>query len=98
MEIELARVGGSAIVQSMDVGTVQQLPGDLFGALAGKQFPPFDLITCDPPYMSTRHMQNMPQEIGGAEAAAALDGCPFGVSVTLRLIREALHLLAPGGA
>lgn len=76
---------------------IRILQGDLFGALAGEQIPPFDLITCNPPYLSTRHAQNMPQEIGGAEPAAAFDGGPFGVSVTLRLIREAPQYLAPGG-
>jgi len=59
MEIDSDRVVGSAIIQSMDVGTLQQLPGERFGALAREQLPPFDLITCDPPYLSTRHVQNM---------------------------------------
>lgn len=76
---------------------IRILQGDLFRALEGTRFPAFDLITCNPPYLTTRHAQNMPQEIGGAEPAAAFDGGPFGVSITLRLIKEAPDYLAPGG-
>jgi release factor glutamine methyltransferase len=71
--------------------------GDLFGALENSGAPRFDLITCNPPYLTSKHAQNMPQEIGGSEPSAAFDGGPFGISITLRLIREAPEFLVPGG-
>ncbi|MEQ1579217.1 MAG: peptide chain release factor N(5)-glutamine methyltransferase [Steroidobacteraceae bacterium] len=76
---------------------VRLLQGDLFGALSGTTTDQFDLITCNPPYLTTRHAQNMPRDIGAAEPVAAFDGGPFGVSITLRLIREAPRFLAPAG-
>jgi len=78
-------------------GRVSVHQGDLFGALEGAGAPRFDLITCNPPYLTTKHAQNMPQEIGGSEPSAAFDGGPFGISITLRLIREAPEFLVPGG-
>jgi release factor glutamine methyltransferase len=71
--------------------------GDLFAALEGTGAPRFDLVTCNPPYLSSKHAQNMPKEIGAEEPVAAFDGGPFGVSITLRLIREAPQFLLPGG-
>ena len=71
--------------------------GDLFGALEGAQAPQFDLIMCNPPYLTSRHAQNMPREIGGSEPVAAFDGGPFGVAITLRLIRETPQYLRHGG-
>lgn len=77
--------------------------GDLFGALgqpgdagadAGLRF---DLIACNPPYLATRHATNMPVAVAGSEPVAAFDGGPFGLSIVLRLIREAPAYLRPGG-
>lgn len=76
---------------------VHCIRGDLFGALSGANAPPFDLITCNPPYLTSRHAQNMPKEIGGSEPVAAFDGGPFGVAITLRLIRETPQYLRRGG-
>jgi release factor glutamine methyltransferase len=71
--------------------------GDLFSALEGAQAPMFDLITCNPPYLTSRHAQNMPTAIGGSEPVAAFDGGPFGLAITLRLIRETPQYLRQGG-
>jgi release factor glutamine methyltransferase len=71
--------------------------GDLFGALDQSPTRQFELITCNPPYLTSKHAQNMPTEIGAAEPVAAFDGGPFGISITLRLIREAPAFLVPGG-
>ncbi len=77
---------------------IRLLQGDLFGALAplgaGIRF---DLISCNPPYLSSRHAAHMPAEVGAAEPVAAFDGGPFGLSIVLRLLKEAPPWLAPGG-
>jgi release factor glutamine methyltransferase len=74
---------------------VQLFRGDLFGAL-----PPrpalFDLISCNPPYLTSAHANDMPREIAAGEPVAAFDGGPYGLSIVLRLIREAPQFLAPG--
>ena len=56
-----------------------------------------DLLTCNPPYISTGRMAAMPDEIVGHEPALAFDGGPLGIRILQRLIREAPGLLRPGG-
>jgi release factor glutamine methyltransferase len=56
-----------------------------------------DVIVCNPPYISTKKMETMPGEIIGHEPRLAFDGGPLGVRILQRLIREAPHLLRPGG-
>ena len=77
-------------------GRVQLLQGDLFAALP-EAAPRFSLICCNPPYLSTKHATNMPVAVAGSEPVPAFDGGPFGLSIVLRLIREAPAHLAPGG-
>ena len=57
----------------------------------------FSLIACNPPYLATRHATHMPVAVAGSEPVAAFDGGPFGLSIVLRLIREAPAHLPPGG-
>ena len=86
---------------------VRLLQGDLFGALsaldnpgasgATRTGPPFALICCNPPYLTTRHATHMPVAVGGSEPVAAFDGGPFGLSIILRLVREAPAYLEAGG-
>lgn len=56
-----------------------------------------DLLTCNPPYISTGRVAAMPTEIVGHEPALAFDGGPLGVLILNRLIREAPKLLRAGG-
>jgi release factor glutamine methyltransferase len=56
-----------------------------------------DLLTCNPPYIPTGRLAEMPTEIVGHEPALAFDGGPLGVRILVRLIREAPRLLRPGG-
>jgi release factor glutamine methyltransferase len=56
-----------------------------------------DLLTCNPPYISTGRMATMPDEIVRHEPALAFDGGPLGIRILQRLIREAPRLLRPGG-
>lgn len=56
-----------------------------------------DLLTCNPPYISTGRMATMPDEIVGHEPSLAFDGGPLGVRILQRLIKEAPRFLRPGG-
>jgi release factor glutamine methyltransferase len=58
----------------------------------------FDLVTCNPPYVSTAKLDAMGAEISAHEPRLAFDGGVFGVSVLTRLIREAPDFLRPGSA
>jgi release factor glutamine methyltransferase len=56
-----------------------------------------DLITCNPPYISTKKMETMADEIIGHEPRLAFDGGALGVRILQRLIRDAPQLLRSGG-
>lgn len=79
-------------------GRVEIRTGDL---LAPFDFPEFhgkvDLLSCNPPYISTARMAGMPTEIVGHEPALAFDGGALGVRIIQRLITEAPRYLRPGG-
>jgi release factor glutamine methyltransferase len=72
--------------------------GDLFDALDGEgDVGRMHLITCNPPYISTGRVAQLPAEIAGHEPREAFDGGPLGVRILERLIREAPERLRPGG-
>lgn len=56
-----------------------------------------DLITCNPPYISTANVGEMDDEISLHEPELAFDGGPFGVKILRRLVKEARNVLRPGG-
>jgi len=56
-----------------------------------------DLLTCNPPYISSAKVDRMDREIAGFEPRAAFDGGPFGISILNRLVKEAPVLLKEGG-
>ena len=70
--------------------------GDLLAPvadLAGR----IDLITCNPPYISSSKVEEMEGEISDFEPRMAFDGGPFGVKILRRLLKEGPPLLGPGG-
>ena len=72
--------------------------GDLFSAfdeqdIMGKM----DLITCNPPYISTARVGEMDGEISGHEPSLAFDGGAFGIRILHRLIKEAPRYLKGSG-
>lgn len=80
-------------------GRVQFHVGDLFAPLEtlglhGK----CDLVSCNPPYISTSKVSQMHHEISAHEPSAAFDGGPYGVSILMRLMKDAPRFLKPGGA
>lgn len=72
--------------------------GDLFEPYEGGGFDEaVDLVVCNPPYISTQHIAEMPEEIQAHEPHLAFDGGPFGVAILFRLIKEAPRFLKPQG-
>jgi release factor glutamine methyltransferase len=75
---------------------VKVFQGDLFAPLAGEALEGVtDVLVCNPPYiptamLATRHdLRHEPRE--------AFDGGPYGLSVLMRVLREAPRYLRPGG-
>lgn len=56
-----------------------------------------DLLTCNPPYISSAKVENMHDEISNYEPRLAFDGGPFGIKILQRLIKDAPRFLKPGG-
>ena len=79
-------------------GRVQFAVGDLLQpaetmGLLGR----VDVLSCNPPYISSKKVGMMAEEISSHEPALAFDGGPFGISIVQRLLAEAPRFLKPGG-
>jgi release factor glutamine methyltransferase len=88
---ELARANAAALKVS---DRVQVLQGDLFEALSAGSC--FDLVACNPPYISWEEMESLAPEVL-REPRVALDGGRDGLEIIRRVARESLRWLAPGG-
>jgi ribosomal protein L3 glutamine methyltransferase len=71
---------------------IRLVKSDLFRSLAGR----YDLILCNPPYVTEVEMRRLPAEYR-AEPRVALDGGRDGLSFVRRLLAEAADHLAPDG-
>ncbi|TAK47443.1 MAG: peptide chain release factor N(5)-glutamine methyltransferase [Xanthobacteraceae bacterium] len=67
---------------------------DYAAALAG----PFDLIVSNPPYIRSADLAALPREVRDHDPRLALDGGADGLTAYRHLARDAIRLLAPGGA
>jgi len=56
-----------------------------------------DFLSCNPPYISTSKVKEMHPEISRHEPEAAFNGGAFGVSILMKLIKQAPRFLRPGG-
>ena len=56
-----------------------------------------DFLCCNPPYISAAKVREMHPEISGYEPEAAFNGGVYGVSILMKLLREAPRFLRPGG-
>jgi release factor glutamine methyltransferase len=56
-----------------------------------------DLLSCNPPYISAAKVKQMHPEIANFEPEAAFNGGIYGVSVLMKLIKQAPVFLKPGG-
>lgn len=78
-------------------GRVSLAVGDLLApVLQPAHLAQVDLLTCNPPYISSPRRQTMAAEIADHEPSLAFDGGPLGITLLQRLIREAPALLKPG--
>ena len=72
--------------------------GDLFAAFDDQDvMGKMDLITCNPPYISTARVDEMEHEIHDHEPSLAFDGGAFGIKILHRLIKEAPGYLKESG-
>ncbi len=109
MHAPQARVwGGDLCEQAIDLARhnavlvgrpdVQFRVGDLTAPFATPEFLGLvDVVTCNPPYISSAKVEAMHPEIRGHEPRLAFDGGPFGINVLMRLLKEAPTLLRRGG-
>ena len=72
---------------------IEPVQSDLLDALDGRLF---DLILCNPPYVTTESMEQLPPEYLH-EPALALAAGEDGLDIVRRLIRDATDHLHPGG-
>ena len=72
---------------------IEPVQSDLFDALDARLF---DLIVCNPPYVTTESMEQLPPEYLH-EPALALAAGEDGLDIVRRLISEAARHLHPGG-
>jgi release factor glutamine methyltransferase len=56
-----------------------------------------DLVSCNPPYITSAKVPKMAQEISAHEPKLAFDGGAMGISILTRLFNEAPVFLKPGG-
>lgn len=72
--------------------------GDLLAPFDTPQFHgKVDLLSCNPPYISSGKLEHMPTEIIGFEPSLAFDGGPLGIRIIQRLMTEAPRFLRRGG-
>ncbi len=79
-------------------GRCRVCTGDLFAAFDDRDvMGKMDLITCNPPYISTARVGEMDHEIHDHEPSLAFDGGAFGIKILHRLIKEAPRYLKESG-
>jgi release factor glutamine methyltransferase len=78
-------------------GRVHLFCGDLFMPLPDHLHTQTDIIVCNPPYLPTKTIANLPPEIKEHEPHVALDAGPYGLNIFRRLVKDALDFLKPGG-
>jgi release factor glutamine methyltransferase len=78
-------------------GRLEFRAGDLFAPFDGEEFVgKCDLVSCNPPYISSAKVPEMHKEISSFEPAMAFNGGIYGVSILTKLIRTAPRFLKKG--
>lgn len=89
--LEVTGAGGSG-------SRVEFRAGDLLAPFEEDRFlGRADLVACNPPYISSAKVSDLPAAISAHEPSLAFDGGPFGVSILMKLIKQAPRFLKPGG-
>ncbi len=79
-------------------GRVEFSAGDLLAPFDNAAFHAgVDLLSGNPPYITSAKVKEMPNEISAHEPSLAFDGGAFGVAIIMRMIKEAPRFLRPGG-
>ncbi len=79
-------------------GRVAMRLGDLVAPFEDAQFVGrCDFLSCNPPYISSAKLKEMHPEIARHEPEAAFNGGVYGVSVLMKIVRQAPRFLRPGG-
>ena len=72
--------------------------GDLLAPFDTPEFHgTLDVLSCNPPYISSAKVEQMHGEIARHEPRLAFDGGAFGVNILMRLLQDAPRFLKPGG-
>ncbi|HEX2956922.1 MAG TPA: peptide chain release factor N(5)-glutamine methyltransferase [Chitinispirillaceae bacterium] len=91
--IKLAKKNGD----HLHLQNVEYFAGDLFSPFRNVNFlQKCDVVSCNPPYISTSKVAKMDNEISGHEPKLAFDGGTFGISILSRVITEGPEFLKPG--
>lgn len=79
-------------------GRVEVRTGDLFRALDGDGLEgTVDAIACSPPFISTGRLGKDRAYLLEHEPREAFDAGPYGISIHMRVVKECLPFLRPGG-
>ncbi|MDD5673865.1 MAG: peptide chain release factor N(5)-glutamine methyltransferase [Chitinivibrionales bacterium] len=79
-------------------GKVDFRQGDCFAPFEHDDFRGMvDVLICNPPYIASKNVCRMPEEIKRYEPGMAFDGGPFGVSIIYNVINGAPRFLRAGG-
>jgi len=72
--------------------------GDLFSPFYDLGYEErIDLVVCNPPYIPTSSLSQLPLDVITHEPRIALDAGPYGIDFYRRLIKDSLSILKPGG-
>ncbi|RWN56641.1 class I SAM-dependent methyltransferase [Mesorhizobium sp.] len=77
---------------------VSVFQGDLFSAFSGLQLDDtIDVITCNPPYISEKRLEGDRARLTELEPREAFAAGPYGLSIHMRVIKDAPRYLRRGG-
>ncbi|MCV3208323.1 class I SAM-dependent methyltransferase [Mesorhizobium sp. YC-39] len=79
-------------------GRVSVLQGDLFDAFSGLELEgSIDVIVCNPPYISEKRLEGDRAHLTELEPREAFAAGPYGLSIHMRVIKDAPRYLRRGG-
>lgn len=77
---------------------VSVFQGDTFGALSGLRLEgSIDVVVCNPPYISDKRLEGDRAHLLTLEPREAFAAGPYGLSIYMRVVKDAPHYLRPGG-
>lgn len=93
VEVARANVAHHALSDRMRV-----FQGDLFDAFSGLGLEgTIDMIVCNPPYISEKRLTGDRAHLLDFEPREAFAAGPYGLSIHMRVVKDALRFLRPGG-